>query len=854
MKFKYLLFAFLLMSIIGAQAKVTYRSLSQNWEFRQARSEIWYPATVPGCVHTDLMANKIIDDPFYRLNERAVQWVDKEDWMYQTYIDATDDEINSSNQELVFKGLDTYADVYLNSVLLVKANNMFREWRCNVKGILKEGRNHLEVYFNSPVKVDVPKWDALPYQHSTGPDQAENGGLFGKRISIFARKAGYHYGWDWGPRFVTSGIWRPVYLETWNKARIRNVQFIQKDVTASRANVSSVVEVLSDSAVDNASIRVMADGKIYASKQVNLTRGLNRVALDYTIKKPHLWWTNGLGEPYLYKFNTSLILEKESEVDAKDERIGIRSLKLVLKEDQYGHALYFELNGHPVFMKGADMIPCDNFLPRVTDSIYHRTVMDAKNVNMNMIRVWGGGIYEVDKFYDFCDQNGILVWQDFMFACSTYPADSAFLENVRQEAIYNVERLRNHPCIAVWAGNNECQDVWYGWGGRKQMYEKQGYADVIFKQFHDLFFGVLPDVVKKYGGGISYRPSCPFAFDDTPSDGINGDDHYWGVWHGRDSINHYNIRRARFFSEYGFQSFPEYESVKRYAPEEHDHNIFSEVMMEHQKAGSYANKLIEEYLLKDYRKPRNLEEFLYEGMILQGDAIKAAMEAHRRDMPYCMGTLFWQLNDCWPVASWSSRDYYGRWKAQHYFTKKAYDDILVSPVAMRDTISVSVVSDRLKPVKGKFTLQMITLDGIVVSTHSFDYTAPANTSKKIFTARLKDVLGRFNGSDVIFYVTFDTKEKQYYNIAYAAKQKDMNYGRPGIHKEIKVIDKGFEVTLSSKYFVRGVFLSIDGIDNFFEDNYFDLLPGIPRTIKVETSLSLEKFKNQLKIRSLNDNQ
>lgn len=378
------------------------------------------------------------------------------------------------------------------------------------------------------------------------------------------------------------------------------------------------------------------------------------------------------------------------------ENIGLRSLKLISEKDKYGKSLYFELNGHKVFMKGANLVPCDNFLPRVTDSIYEKTVADARDVNMNMLRVWGGGIYEDDAFYKYCDKYGILVWQDFMFACSTYPADSAFLENVRQEAVYNVKRLRNHPCIAVWCGNNECQDIWFGWGGKKKMYEEQGYADIIWEQFHNLFFGVLPEVVKQYAGGISYRPSSPFAFDDTPSDGINGDDHYWGVWHGREPIGNYNVKRARFFSEYGFQSFPEYESVKIYAPDKRDQYITSEVMMAHQRAGNYANKLIEEYIEKEYRKPADFESFLYVGMILQGDAIKTAIEAHRRDMPYCMGSLFWQHNDCWPVASWSSRDYYGRWKAQHYFAKNAFADILVSPLVADDTVTVHVVSDRLK--------------------------------------------------------------------------------------------------------------------------------------------------------------
>lgn len=844
------MFLFLLHAGI-MKAEVSSRALSAGWTFRQTRSEFWYPAAVPGCVHTDLMANRIIEDPFFRLNERGVQWVDKEDWFYQTYFDITDEEQNAVNQILVFKGLDTYADVYLNGKPLLNANNMFREWRCDVKGLLKDKQNHLEVYFHSPVKIDVPKWESLPYQYSTGPDQAENGGLFDKRISIWARKAGYHYGWDWGPRLVTSGIWRPVFLEVWNTARIDNVQLIQKNVTAKKAELSTVVEILSDGNIENARVILTADGKEYAVKNIKLKPGINTVCLDYVIPCPRLWWCNGLGEPYLYKFCTTVEIEGQ-KADAKLENIGLRSLKLISEKDKYGKSLYFELNGHKVFMKGANLVPCDNFLPRVTDSIYEKTVADARDVNMNMLRVWGGGIYEDDAFYKYCDKYGILVWQDFMFACSTYPADSAFLENVRQEAVYNVKRLRNHPCIAVWCGNNECQDIWFGWGGKKKMYEEQGYADIIWEQFHNLFFGVLPEVVKQYAGGISYRPSSPFAFDDTPSDGINGDDHYWGVWHGREPIGNYNVKRARFFSEYGFQSFPEYESVKIYAPDKRDQYITSEVMMAHQRAGNYANKLIEEYIEKEYRKPADFESFLYVGMILQGDAIKTAIEAHRRDMPYCMGSLFWQHNDCWPVASWSSRDYYGRWKAQHYFAKNAFADILVSPLVADDTVTVHVVSDRLKNEKGTFRLKVMDLKGTQIFEQVSRLTVSANTSEKVFTGSLKKMIGNEQPGDVLLYVEFRTKDKLYRNIGYAVKQKDMNYPKARISSSVKKVDGGYEITLTSDNFARGVFMSIDGIRNFFEDNYFDILPGESRMVKVNTALTEKEFKEQLKIVSLGD--
>lgn len=837
-------------SSLCADAAVSTRKLHDNWRFRQGRAEIWYPATVPGTVHTDLMANDIIEDPFFRLNERAVQWVDKEDWMYETTFTATADEVSAENQQIVFHGLDTYADVYLNHERILNADNMHRTWKCDVKGKLREGENLLEVYFNSPIKVDLPKYDLYDYTFNTGPDQSQNGGIFHKTLSIFARKAGYHYGWDWGPRLVTSGIWRDIDLQTWNGLKIDNVQYVQKDVTAARAQLSTIVRVLSDYDTPDATVTVTADGKTVASRKTALKKGLNTVTLDYSVKKPRLWWSNGLGEPYLYDFQTSV--KAGDDLVADNEQIGLRSLRLIQEDDAWGRSLTFELNGKPVFMKGVDMIPLDNFLPSITKERYEKHVLDAKAVNMNMIRVWGGGVYEDDYFYELCDRNGILVWQDFMFACSTYPADSAFIANIRQEAIDNVERLRNHCSIALWCGNNECQDVYYGWGGRYNYYKEKGVEELTTKQFKDMYFRTLPQVVEQYGGGIAYRPSSPFAFEDTPSDGIHGDAHYWGVWHGRDSIGHYNVEKARFFSEYGFQSFPEFESVKIYAPQERDWAIDSEVMMAHQRAGSYANNLIKEYMGQEFRTPDDFPTFLYVGSILQGDAIKTAVEAHRRDMPHCMGTLVWQHNDCWPVASWAGRDYYGRWKAQQYYSRAAYDDILVSPVVINDTLSVNIVTDRRTPAKGTFTLTAMTLDGKPVMTRSFPFTARPLTSTMVFSDKVGNLLSDYSRGDVIFHTSFTTGDRTYDNVGFSTKQKHMNYTAPDYTLSITPSGDGYDVTVGSNVFARGVFLSLDGIDNFFSDNYFNIMPGSSRTIHVTTPLAEADFRSQLKLISMGD--
>ena len=843
-----------LLSIVALSAKssVISKEINYGWQFKEARLNNWYNAKVPGVVHLDLISNKIIEDPFFRLNERAVQWVDKEDWVYETELKDVDSIWSCNNQRLRFMGLDTYADAYLNDKLILKADNMFREWNVDVKGILKSDKNILKVYFHSPIKVDLPKWEKLPYHLKANNDQSQNGGMLDRQVSIFARKAGYHYGWDWGPRLVTSGIWRTIYLQGWNDAKIENVQYVQQSVTKSKAKLQTIVQVLSDKNMTDADIVIKADGKIVARQTSDLKEGLNSVAVDYSINNPHLWWTNGLGESYLYTFETSVSKGKQV-LDASKNKIGIRSLKLITKKDKFGTSFGFELNGVPVFMKGANYIPCDNFLPRVTYKDYEKTLLAAKDANMNMLRVWGGGIYENDEFYDLCDKYGILIWQDFMFACSLYPADDAFLANVRQEAVDNVKRLRNHSCIALWCGNNENQDAWFGWGW-KAYYEKlnQQYADTIWKQFQNQYFKMLPEVVAEYGGGISYRPSSPFSFKDGGSDGKNGDSHFWGIWHGNKPIDDYNTTRGRFFSEYGFQSFPEYESVKRYAPEERDHNIYSEVMMAHQRGGEFANKRIEEYMLKEFKKPRDFEQFLYVGMVLQGDAIKTAMEAHRRNMPYCMGSLFWQHNDCWPVASWSSRDYYGRWKAQHYYARKAYENILVSPYIRKDSVTVTLVSDYLQNEDGELNVKAMTLDGKILYDYKQHVTVKANSSELMFNKPLSALLKNEAKENVIIYTSFKCDKGTFDNIGYAAKQKDMNYPKQVINRSIKQVKDGFEVTLTASQFARAVFMSIDGIDNFFGDNYFDLLPGQERTIMVQSSLSLNDFDKQLKVESLSD--
>ena len=835
--------------------KTVVKNLHEGWKFRQARLTNWYPATVPGVVHTDLLQNKIIEDPFFRLNERGLQWIDKEDWVYETCFTLAAGMMRKENMELVFEGLDTYADVYLNDECILKADNMFRRWSIPIRQYIREENNILKVYFHSPIKIDVPKWDALPYQYPASNDQSENGGLFNKKISIFARKAGYHYGWDWGPRLVTSGIWRPVYIRAWSDLRINDVFIEQKEVGAGRAVIAGHVELDADKDMDGVLVTITDEvtGRVLGEWQADLKRGTNRVTVDFVLHKPKLWWSNGLGEPFLYRFRTDIIAGGEL-LDSKTERVGIRSLKVVHQPDKDGHTFYIELNGRPVFAKGANYIPSDNFLPRVTPENYKKTILDAAGVNMNMLRVWGGGIYENDVFYDLCDEYGIMIWQDFMFACSMYPAEGALLDNIHQEAVDNVKRLRNHACIALWCGNNECQDAWLGWGWKREI-ERQNkeYADKIWAQYRQQYHVTLPGVVKEYAPGTFYWPSSPFAFEGEMSGTTDGDRHYWSVWHGKAPISDYDSEKSRFFSEYGFQSFPEFESVKRYAPYPEDWDIRSEVMMSHQRGGDHANELIETYLLNEYKKPRDFRAFLYMNHVLQGDAIKTAIESHRRQMPYNMGTLFWQHNDCWPVASWASRDYYGRWKAQHYYVRKAYDDILISPVVEGDDLKVYAVSDRLENTSGRLQLQVCQFDGTVVHHWDKSVGISGNDSRVCFSAPLAKLLEGANRGTVYVRVDYTDKSGRVYHNNYClSKQKDMDYPKVDLQTEVHSIEGGYEVMVSSDKFARAVCLSVADNESVYSDNYFDVQPKSSVQVQVRTRLSAEAFNGSLRLTCLNN--
>ncbi|MBN1406978.1 MAG: glycoside hydrolase family 2 protein [Calditrichaceae bacterium] len=827
--------------------------IKTDWKFKQQNKDEWFPASVPGCVHTDLLVNKKIDDPFFRTNERKLQWIDKVNWEYQTKFKVDSDILKNKHQRLIFEGLDTYADAYLNGIKIIEANNMFRRWTADVKGIL-QNENELKVIFRSPINEDIPKYNVLDYNLPAINDQSEVGELGDKCISVFARKAPYHYGWDWGPRFVTMGIWRPVYLESWDEVIIESIYYQQDEVNDKTARISAIIEINSDHRQSvYITINNQIDGVTYISKESVLQPGIQWLRISFEIDNPKLWWCNGLGEANLYTFNIEISIGNNT-ITKKETKIGLRSIKVIRKKDEKGRSFYFELNGKPVFARGANYIPNDNFITRVTSSKYEHIIRSAADANLNMLRVWGGGIYENDIFYELCDQHGILIWQDFMFACSMYPGDEDFLSNVKQEIIDNIKRLRNHACIAIWCGNNENDWIWHmddenGWKNKF----KPEIAKKLWVDYGKLFYDLIPQLVKELDFVRFYWPSSPMGEYDERSSytKTSGDMHYWGVWHNKEPFENFKKYPARFMSEYGFQSFPELATVKKFTSAE-DRDIDSEVMAAHQRSG-IGNQLIKMYMNWEYHVPDNFPDLLYLSQVLQAEGIKTGMEAQRRSKPYCMGSLYWQINDCWPAASWSSIDYYGRWKALHFFAKKAFNPVLISPDFDGENIYVHVISDLQEALNCSIVLELLDFTGNKIWINEQTAGLRENDNQIVFKSRLNEILKDKKKNNVVMHCACYQKDRLLSeNRLYFDRTKNLDLPKPEIKIDLYNIKSGYEISLISNMLVKNLFLSHGDEAVFFSDNYFDLIPGKPVQINCTCNLDIKDFKNKFKMISVYD--
>ena len=833
---------------VSGQKLPEVMELNRNWYFSEAGSDKWLPADVPGTVQQDLIRHQLLPFPFYGKNEEKIQWVEEKDWEYKTTFTVTAPQLERDDAILYFEGLDTYADVYLNGALILNADNMFVGYEVPVKGLLREGINQLHILFRSPIGVTLPQWRSNGFNHPADNDHRA------ERLSVFTRKAPYSYGWDWGIRMVTSGVWRPASLVFADRVAIRDFYIRQLSLTDEVADLSCELDLknLSDAPLKaTVTVACSLDGKLIKSqqKEVVINVGQTSITMPLDIQNPKRWMPNGWGDPVLYDMTATVNCDGQ-QVAEKHHRTGLRTLRVVREKDEHGESFYFEVNGKPMFAKGANYIPGDAMLPAMTTERYKTLFQDIRDANMNMVRVWGGGSYEDDRFYDLADENGILVWQDFMFACTTYPHDSVFLSRVEAEVVYNICRLRNHACLAMWCGNNEILEgiKYWGWSSK---YDPAVYQDM--KKGYDLLFNdLLPRKVGQLDSGRFYMHGSPYSANwGRPESWKVADSHNWGVWYGRKPFESLDAEIPRFMSEFGFQSFPEMKTIATFA-DTADYQIESPVMNAHQKS-TIGNDLIRTYMERDYVVPGNFEDFVYVGLVLQGQGMRRGLEAHRRNRPYCMGTLYWQLNDSWPVVSWSGIDYYGNWKALHYQARRAFAPLTVDVLQQGDSLGIWLLSDLLEDAKGlSLSMQLCDFGGKVLQKQTLKTEVAANTSVCIRELPVASLLTAEQRCHCYWLLTLKDKSGQvvFREPYFFNSSRELDLPATLVTSKIKVSDGACELTLSSPQLAKDVFIEIPVQGARFSDNFFDLLPGEVRKITVTSPQFKRGDKVEVKVRHL----
>lgn len=814
----------------SAYEKPQVCTLHTNWTFCQVGDTLWSDAKVPGTVHQDLLNHNRIPNPFYGMNEEAVQWVENEDWMYRTSFVVDEHQLSRDAAVLEMDGLDTYADVFLNGALILRSDNMFVGHKIEVKPVLRKGVNQLLVRFRSPVKEVLPQLQTNGFDYPASNDHSP------WRTSVYTRKAPYSYGWDWGIRLATCGIWRPVRLVFSDVARIEDYYVCQDAVTQAKADVDNRLEINN---VTSSTVSALLKVDYHYSdsdtkeikKQIELRPGANTVSLPVSIENPHLWMPNGWGEPSLYKFTASLSVDGV-EIAKQERNVGLRTVRVVMDDDEHGKSFYFVVNGKPMFAKGANFIPDDALLPNVTQERYKRIFEDVKAANMNMLRVWGGGIYEDDEFYDEADRNGILIWQDFMFACSSYPHDPLFVGRVKSEAEYNIKRLRGHASLAMWCGNNEIYEAMRYWGWQRK-YSAEAFAEME-RGYNVLFRELLPQMVERLDNGRFYMHSSPYEANwGRPDSWKTADSHNWGTWHGRKPFESFDTDVPRFMSEYGFQAFPEMKTIRTFA-EEKDFELESPVMNAHQKA-DIGNALIKQTMGLYYRVSEKFEDLVYVGLVLQGQGIRHGIEAHRRNRPYCMGSLFWQLNDSWPVVSWSGIDYYGNWKALMYQSKRAFAPILINAIKEGDDLCVYLVSDELQDHDGvRLDVELMDFDGKVHGKWTQDGRLAANSSVLFMKKPADELQGKLSAANSLLHFTLKDKNGVTFadDVFYFAYPKDQKLPEANIETSVRRRGDAIEMTLKTDKLARDIFVEVPVQGVRFTDNFFDLLPGQRKKITI----------------------
>jgi len=814
---------------------LTSLDLGGGWQVSATGSNDWFAAIVPGCIHTDLLAVNRIPDPFYRDNEKRVQWISELGWTYRRTFQVTDELLRHEHLLLRCEGLDTLATVLVNGMEVGRADNMFRLWEFEVKAKLKPGTNSLEIRFAPVLPLMRAKEAGKPLPTWQYPGAA------------YVRKMPCNFGWDWGPTLITCGIWRNISLVAFDTARLEDVQILQDHSRIDRVKLTVQISAGKSVQTDlHAQISVNAPGgNIPMPSEIALTNGKGSV--EVILNHPKLWWPAGMGGQPLYTVRVELSDARGRLLDATQKRIGLRTLQVV--EGSATNSLHFVVNGVPFFSKGANMIPTDAFPTRSTKEKLRRCIADAAAGHMNTLRFWGGGYYEDDELFNACDELGICVWLDFKFACSAYPAfDPDFLANVRQEAAEQVKRLRHHPSIGVWCGNNE---IMFFRGGEVWTTNKMSKPD------YDLLFQeTLGAVMKSLAPQSAYVTGSPDC----------GDVHYWEVWHGGEPFESYRNIHG-FVSEFGFQSFPMPATATAFTAPEDCSDVYSPMFKYHERSnrpsvdspddGQIGTDKVMKMVRMNFREPKDFASALWLSQINQAYGIEFAAEGWRREMPQSMGCVFWQYNDNWPGTSWSSVDYFGRWKALQYRARHFYAPVLVSGVydPTHRSVALWLTSDELKPLAGKLKWRVTDLDGREFITGHQEVAVNRQQSAQVGTIDMTDPLQKQGANNLLVWLSFEVKGAAISkNLLLLAKPKELALRDPKWVSEISGSGTNYIVTLRAKHPALWTWLDLGDLKATLSDNFVSIAPGaaVTFTVRLDQPLAKKDFASRLHLRSLFD--